>query len=119
MSSRAISKKAIKHMVTESMEKETSISRIQDVVCDYFGITAKLMISKKRQANIVLPRQVAMYIINNMTHSSTIEIGNAFGKRDHSTVIHAIEKIKTLKKMDKNLNTKMEKVIKELSTESV
>ncbi len=114
-----MARKAAKHILNESTEKETSISRIQEVICDYFGVSIKLLISKKRQAAIVLPRQVAMYIINILTHCSTVEIGNAFGKRDHATVIHAVEKIKNLKKMDKELDEKIEKIIKELSIESV
>ncbi len=114
-----MARKAIKHMIKDSDGKETSISRIQEVVCDYFGVTQKAVTSKKRQANIVLPRQVAMYIVNDMTNSSTTEIGNAFGKRDHSTVIHATEKIRNLRKMDNDLDKRIEKIIKELSTESV
>ncbi len=114
-----MARKAAKHILKESTEKETSISRIQEVVCDYFGVSIKLLISKKRQAAIVLPRQVAMYIINIMTQCSTVETGNAFGKRDHATVIHAVEKIKNLKKMDTELDKKIEKIIKELSIESV
>lgn len=115
----SMARKAIKHMIKDSGGRETTMSRIQEVICDYFGVTPKSLISKKRNANIVLPRQVAMYIVNDMTNSSTTEIGNAFGKRDHSTVIHAVEKIRNLRKMDKELDEKIEKIIKELSTESV
>jgi len=114
-----LAKKSIKHMIQESSGKETTITRIQEVVSDYFGVDLKLLKSKKRHADIVLPRQVAMYIINDLTNASTIEIGNAFGKRDHSTVIHAIEKIRNLRQMDKELNLKIKKIIKELTTESL
>lgn len=114
-----MAKSVIKNMVKDSDKKETSISRIQEVVGDYFGIAPKQLISKKRQAHIVLPRQVAMYIISELTNASTTEIGLSFGKRDHSTVIHAIEKIRNLKKMEKELDNKIQKIIKELSTESV
>ena len=115
----SMARKALKHMIKDSDGKETSISRIQEVVCDYFGVSQKALTSKKRQATIVLPRQVAMYIVNDMTIASTTEIGNAFGKRDHSTVIHATEKIRNLRKMDSDLDKRIEKIIKELSTESV
>lgn len=114
-----MARSVIKNMVNESDKKETSLTRIQEVVGDFFGVHTKQMISKKRNSNIVLPRQVAMYIISELTNASTTEIGLGFGKRDHSTVIHAIEKIRNLKKMDQDLNKKIQKIIKELSTESV
>ncbi|MBU1077188.1 MAG: chromosomal replication initiator protein DnaA [Spirochaetes bacterium] len=114
-----MAKAVIKNMIKENEKKETSITRIQEVVSDYFGVHTKQLLSKKRTSNIVLPRQVAMYVISELTNASTTEMGLAFGKRDHSTVIHAIEKIRNLKKMDKDLDKKIQKIIKELSTESV
>ncbi len=115
----SLAKKSLNDYIKENIKKETPISKIQDCVADYFGVEKKLLISKKKTAGIVLPRQVAMYIAREITNMSTTEIGKNFGNKDHTTVLHAIEKIKNLKKMDKQLNEKIEKIIRELSKESV
>lgn len=114
-----LAKSVITNIIKESDKKETSISRIQEVICDYFGVNQKVLTSKKRNAGVVLPRQVAMYLIRELTKASTTEIGSYFASKDHSTVIHAIEKIKNLRKMDNDLNQKIEKIVQELNTESV
>ncbi len=114
-----LAKKSLNDYIKENIKKETPMSKIQDIVADYFGIEKKLMLSKKRTAGIVLPRQVAMYIAREITNLSTTEIGKSFGSKDHTTVLHALEKIETLRKMDKNLNEKIEKIFKELNKESV
>ncbi|MDD5065415.1 MAG: chromosomal replication initiator protein DnaA [bacterium] len=114
-----LAKSIITNIIKENAKKETSITRIQEVVADYFGINLKVMTSKRRNAGIVLPRQVAMYLIRELTNASTTEIGNVFGSKDHSTVIHAIEKIKNLRQMDNELHQRIEKIVQELNTESV
>lgn len=114
-----LAKKAIKDMIKENIKKGTTIETIQQAVADYYGIDRKLMISKRRITEILIPRQVAMYIAREITNSSTPEIGRAFGSKDHSTVIHAIEKIRNLRKMDDKLNQAIEKIIKDLTVENV
>ena len=76
-----------------------------DVVADHYSIKVAEMKSKRRTRNITFPRQVAMYLARELTESSLPEIGQAFGGRDHSTVIHAIEKIETELKMDPSLQS--------------
>ena len=63
--------------------------------------------SKSRLKSIALPRQIAMYLCKELTNSSLQEIGDRFGKRDHTTVIHAVKKITDLRNKDKDLNYKI------------
>ena len=73
-----------------------SIELIQETVAAYFNISVEEMKGKRRDKHIVFPRQVAMYIVREETESSLPVIGNAFGGRDHTTALHAIEKITDL-----------------------
>ena len=70
-----------------------SISFIQEVVARSFNVTRIDILSHRRTHNVVLPRQIAMYFAKNMTPRSYPEIGRRFGGRDHTTVIHAVQKI--------------------------
>ena len=76
-------------------DKETiiTIDSIQKRVSSYFDLKSKELKSKRRLKQIVVPRQIGMYLSRKLTHSSLIEIGEKFGGKDHSTVIHAIKKI--------------------------
>ena len=80
-----------------------SIEAIQDVVADHYTISVEEMKSKRRDKHIVYPRQVAMYLIREETESSLPVIGAAFGGRDHTTALHAIEKITELVREDSRL----------------
>jgi chromosomal replication initiator protein len=73
-----------------------SIDRIQEIVAAYYNLTVDEMKGKRRDKHIVFPRQVAMYIVREETESSLPVIGTAFGGRDHTTALHAIEKITDL-----------------------
>ncbi len=72
---------------------QISVETIQKTVAEYYKIKVADMYSKRRPANIVLPRQVAMYLAKEMTEKSYVEIGELFGGRDHTTVLHAVGKI--------------------------
>ncbi|MDR0584148.1 MAG: chromosomal replication initiator protein DnaA [Treponema sp.] len=98
-----------------------SIETIQRVAADYFGLTIKDMTGKKRSQNIVFPRQLAMYVAREMTEFSTTEIGQVFGGRDHTTVMHSIEKIKGQLLTDSTLDSTIEslkRLVKEFSSKS-
>ena len=71
-----------------------SIDRILDGVSRYYGITVRDLTGRGRQRTIAWPRHVAMYLCRSMTSHSLPEIGKAFGGRDHTTVMHAVAKIK-------------------------
>ena len=73
--------------------REINIPNIKKVVAENYNINLTKMDSKKRTQNIVLPRQIAMYLSREMTDSSLPVIGDAFGGRDHTTVMHAHNKI--------------------------
>ena len=91
-----------------------NIQKIQSIVADYYKITVEDIKSKKRTNNIAFPRQIAMYLSRLMTDESFPRIGIEFGGKDHSTIIHACEKIDKQMKTDKNLsdviNTLKEKI---------
>jgi chromosomal replication initiator protein len=80
-----------------------SIERIQELVCDRFGVTLSELKSERRQQSIVYPRQVAMYLSRELTDSSLPKIGKHFGGRDHTTVIHATSKIARMIKEDRSV----------------
>jgi chromosomal replication initiator protein len=70
-----------------------TVEDIQKIVCEHFGIRISDIKSKRRSKSLVLPRQIAMYLSRNLCKVSLADIGDKFGGKDHSTVIHAINKI--------------------------
>lgn len=85
---------ALKEIIPSSKGKELSIPKIKQIVAEYFGLTVDELIANRRDQRIVRPRQIAMYLIREFTDSSLPMIGDEFGGKDHTTVIHAYEKIK-------------------------
>ena len=83
---------------------QISVEAIQKTVADYYKIKVADMYSKRRQATIVLPRQVAMYLAKDLTEKSYVEIGELFGGRDHTTVLHAVNKINEARSQQAELN---------------
>ena len=73
--------------------KEVRLSTIMDIVSEYYGLKTSDLKAQKRSQNIVLPRQLAMYLCRELTDASLPKIGEEFGGRDHTTVIHACNKI--------------------------
>jgi chromosomal replication initiator protein len=82
---------------------EVSIKRIQDLVAERFSLSLEELCGEKRSQNIVYPRQVAMYLSRQLTDSSLPKIGKEFGGRDHTTVIHATQKIDRLLREDRSV----------------
>ncbi|MFI4940367.1 MAG: chromosomal replication initiator protein DnaA [Burkholderiales bacterium] len=85
-------KDALKDLLSVQ-NRQISVENIQKTVADFFGIKIADMYSKKRPANIARPRQIAMYLAKELTQKSLPEIGELFGGRDHTTVLHAVRKI--------------------------
>lgn len=100
----ALSEEAIADVV-HSQNKVLSIEYIQDVVAKYFNISVADLKGSRRSSDVVFPRQIAMYLCKSVAQISYPKIGNAFGKRDHSTVMHACEKIES--EINQNTNTKL------------
>lgn len=84
------------------------IEEIQAMVGKFYGVTVKEIKATKRTQNIVLARQVAMYLAREMTDNSLPKIGKEFGGRDHSTVLHAYNKIKNMLSQDESLRIELE-----------
>ena len=94
-----IALEAFKDQIPEA-SNELSVVSIKKAVCDYYGITKQQLESKIRTKKIAIPRQIAMYLTRSLLDMPYKDIGNIFGKRDHSTVISACEKIEDLFKRD-------------------
>ncbi len=91
--------------------EESIFYGIMEVVADHYSIKITDMKSKRRTRNITFPRQVAMYISRELTDSSLPEIGEAFGGRDHTTVIHAVDKIEGELKLDPSLQNTVSELV--------
>ena len=94
--------------------REITVENIQKTICDYFNIKIGDLKAKRRTQNIALPRQVAMYLCRKHTETSFPGIGDKFGGRDHSTVIHASKTIERKMKEDPHMQTTIEKLERNL-----
>ena len=96
-------------------EKDLTVESIQKTICDYFNIRIGDLKAKRRTQNIALPRQVAMYLCRKHTENSFPAIGDKFGGRDHSTVIHASKTIEQRIKDDPHMQNTIEKLERTLN----
>ena len=87
--------------------RQISVENIQKTVADYYKIKVADMYSKKRPASIARPRQIAMYLAKELTQKSLPEIGELFGGRDHTTVLHAVRKITAERQQMADLNQQL------------
>ena len=92
------------------MGQRLTVDRIQRAVCEIFSVTPTDMVSKRRARIIARPRQVAMYLCKKLTKRSLPDIGRRFGGRDHTTVMHAVKRIKQLREDDPSFNALVEAV---------
>lgn len=106
---------ALKSIMPSTTPKILSILDIQKTVGEHYGIKLEDFSAKKRTKSIAFPRQVAMYLSREMTDSSLPKIGEEFGGRDHTTVIHAHEKITSLLKTDAILQDDIKQIKTKLS----
>ncbi|WP_408955300.1 chromosomal replication initiator protein DnaA [Natroniella sp. ANB-PHB2] len=96
--------------------KEITTNLIKEIVAQHYGIRIEDMKSKKRTRAIAFPRQIAMYISRRLTELSLPQIGNRFGGRDHSTVLHAYNKIKTKIEEEPNFESTINKLTNQIKT---
>ena len=106
--------KWLKDFFNSSDSSIITIDLIQQVVAAAFNITVDDMLSKTRASEIALPRHVAMYLARNKTNQSLIQIAHAFKKKDHTSVMHGCERIENELRIDKNLSTIVDKIVKDL-----
>ena len=92
-------------------QKVITIDQIQRKVSDFFGVTVSDLKAKTRTRAVALPRQIAMYLARDLTHASLAEVGRGFGGKDHTTVLHAVEKIKRLLQEDQKLRKSIDGLI--------
>jgi chromosomal replication initiator protein len=98
-----LAKEALRDLLNLN-SRQVSVEGIQKTVAEYFKLKISDMHSKKRSRNLARPRQVAMALAKDLTQMSLPEIGEAFGNRDHTTVLHACRTIASLRKHDSSLN---------------
>ena len=107
-------KSALKDLLAVQ-EKLVTIENIQKTVCEYYKVRGSELLSKKRNRSIARPRQVAMHLSKILTRHSLPEIGEAFGGRDHTTVLHAHRKIMELEQSDGRMEEDLKMLMRLLS----
>ncbi|MCD7725271.1 MAG: chromosomal replication initiator protein DnaA [Clostridiales bacterium] len=106
---------ALKDVIYPDKPKEITPSLIIDVVAEHFGVKAEDITSKKRNSEFVLPRQVVMFLCRELTATSLANIGRLLGKKDHTTVIHGINKITEEMASNEELRNKIEIIKKKIN----
>ena len=105
----------MKQALENTVERCVTVDGIINVVADHFNITPQDIRGSKRSRNIAYPRQITMYLCRHMTQSSLQAIGELMGNKDHSTVIHGIDKIEKDLENDDNLKNTIEVLQKKIS----
>ncbi|MDR2479685.1 MAG: chromosomal replication initiator protein DnaA [Treponema sp.] len=116
-----IAQQKLRDVLASSRQSNLSIENIIRVVAEYHSLSPNDLKGKKKTQNIVFPRQLAMYIAREITDYSTTELGQSFGGRDHTTVMHSIDKIKAQLLTDPTLDSKiisLKRSIKEYSAKT-
>jgi chromosomal replication initiator protein len=109
-----IAQNQLKDVFSQSKHGNVTIDNILRVVSDYFKLSYIDLKGKKRTKNIAFPRQVAMYIAREITEYSTTELGFEFGGRDHTTVMHACQKVDERLKLDPNLDSTIQSLVRQV-----
>lgn len=107
---------ALKDIIPNSRPRKITVKVVQKYICEKYEVTVDEMLSKKRTKSIAYPRQLAMYISRELTDLSLPKIGQEFGGRDHTTVIHAHKKITELMKTDQDVLTEINQYLEELKS---
>ncbi|OOM75868.1 chromosomal replication initiator protein DnaA [Clostridium sp. BL-8] len=110
-----LASEALKDIISKKQGKHVTIDTIQDVVSSYFNLRVDDLKSQRRTRNVAYPRQIAMYLSRKLTDMSLPKIGEEFGGRDHTTVIHAYEKISENLKTDDSLQNTINDITKKLT----
>ncbi len=119
LTGQAISLQLAEEQLTDILSanrKRITIDEIQRTVCQFYRVDRSEMSSKRRNRAVVRPRQVAMYLSKVLTPRSYPEIGRKFGGRDHSTVIHAVRLIETLRDQDADMDSDVRSLLRQLES---
>lgn len=116
---RKLDLEAVERLLADLLHEEASskvtVDQIQKKVSDYYQIRFSELIGRRRTTNIVFPRQVAMYISRTLTSDPLKAIGDAFGGRDHGTVIHACKQVENMMEQDGSVKRGVDYLVKQLS----
>jgi len=104
----------LRDLVRDENSQQITVDQIQKVVSEYYDLSLADMSSRRRPASIAFPRQIAMYLTRQLTKLSLVEIGDAFGRRDHGTVIHACKKVKNDMDSSPEVKASVEKLVSAL-----
>ncbi|MCR1934961.1 chromosomal replication initiator protein DnaA [Clostridium tepidum] len=110
-----LASEALKDIISSKQTKQVTIDIIQEVVANYYNLKIEDLKSSRRTRNIAFPRQIAMYLSRKLTDMSLPKIGEEFGGRDHTTVIHAYEKISNNLKKDESLQNAINELNKRIN----
>lgn len=110
-----LASEALKDIISNKQGVHVTIDTIQDAVSSYFNLRVEDLKSQRRTRNVAYPRQIAMYLSRKLTDMSLPKIGEEFGGRDHTTVIHAYEKISASLKTDEVLQNTVNDITKKLT----
>src|SRR5580698_2598566 len=110
----AVTQQCLKQFIDTQVRKIT-IETIQRTVAEHFGMRVAELKQKNNSRNVVVPRQIAMYLAKQLTEASLPEIGRQFGGKHHTTVMHSISKIDEQRRADKDLNRTINKLMETLS----
>ena len=105
---------ALKDYFVKSIISKNKIEQVQQLICNHYNISLEDLKSKKRMANISVPRQIGMYICRTCLKESLPKIGLEFGGKDHTTVMHSVDKIKKEIKNNHDLENQINKIISEI-----
>ena len=111
----ALAAEALKDIISSDNKREVTPELILDIVSDHFGVSIADLKGGKRNAEIVFPRQIAMYLIRNMTETSLKAVGVILGGKDHSTIKHGIEKIENELQADETLSNTINIIKKKIN----
>jgi len=110
-----LASEALKDIISSKQTRQVTIDIIQEVVANYYNLKIEDLKSARRTRNIAFPRQIAMYLSRKLTDMSLPKIGEEFGGRDHTTVIHAYEKISNNLKKDESLQNAIKELNKRIN----
>ena len=109
-----LAQEALNGYIVKTIITKNKIDQVQQIVSQKFNISIEDLKSKKRKATISYPRQIAMYICREFLEESLTRIGNEFGGKDHSTVIHSVDKIKKELKNNKSLSDEIINIVNQV-----
>ncbi|RIV17642.1 chromosomal replication initiator protein DnaA [Alicyclobacillaceae bacterium I2511] len=111
-----LAQRALQSIIASNRPHTVTVQQIQKVVGDHFGVTVDELLAKRRTRNVVFARQLAMYLTRQLTELSLPKIGESFGGKDHTTVLHACDKIGIELNQNRNLQDTVQRLAQAIKT---